>query len=617
MLPQINRRDILLGAGSLPFLSLAVWGRAPKSESDLLTTHALSLLGDVKYPPDFSHFDGLDPTAPKGGTIRLPVIGGFNSLNPFIVQGSPARGILTLYDTLLKSSFDEPATQYPLVAKQIRYPRDFSYAIFDLDPRARFHDGEPMTADDVVFSFNLLKARGQPHYRQYYRNVVEAEALDAHTVRFAFDQIGNRELPSILGQMVYILPRHIWQGREQAFEKSSLEPPVGSGPYRVLRVEPGRFIEYERVRDYWARDLPVNAGQHNFDRVRYDFYLDPQAALTAFLAGASDVRVDMSPKSWATRYDVPQVTSGRIKRMVIPDRLPNGMLGLFFNLRRPKFQDRRVREALMCAFDFEWVNGHLLYGARKRLNSYFANSDLAAQGVPEGDELALLAPYRRQLPPELFEQPFRCPVTSGDGHNRANLRRAMDLFFSAGYELRDGQMVYGATGAPFALEFLADEPDLQRHVNAYIGDLEKIGIRGTVRVVDPSQYRNRVGRFDFDIISDWQRQSLSPGNELRDMFGSAAADRPGSMNVAGVRHPVIDALIEAIVFAQDRTALETGVRALDRVLLWEHLCIPLWYLGGFPCAYWDRFGMPSAHLTLSGLPSTWWPASAPNAQRGA
>ncbi len=597
---------MLAGLGGLPLTLGLGSGLSHAATSGTARSHAISLMGDVKYPSNFTHFDDVNPRAPKGGRIRLTAISGFDSLNPFIVQGTAARGILSVYDTLMKASFDEAATLYPLVAREVEFAANRRSIIFHLNPEARFHDARAVTSADVVFSFNILKENGHPQFRNAFRDVSGAKAIGRHAVQFTFSTAQNRELPVILAQMIYVLPRHHWEGGAREFDRSSLAKPLGSGPYRVARLEPGRFVEYHRVKDYWARDLPSNVGQNNFDVVRYDFYFDVEVALTAFLAGTADVRVDMNPKSWATRYKVPQVESGRIKRVIIPDDLPNGMKGLFFNLRLPKFQDVRIREALILAFDFEWANRHLLYGSRKRLNSYFANSTLAATGIPDGAEARLLRRFAAQLPKDLFLKPYRCPITKGDGNNRVNLRRAMTLFQEAGYHVVDGFMVSRATGQAFTIEFLLDEPGLERIVQNYITDLEKIGVRGSIRVVDPAQYQNRLEQFDFDMTSDWQRVSLSPGNELRDLFGSEGAARPGSGNIAGLKSPVVDALIERIVAAPDRQSLVVATRALDRVLMWQQLCVPQWYLGGFPCAYWDRFGLPEGQLHLDGLPATWW-----------
>ena len=617
---KLSRRRVLAGLGMLSS-SCGLFGLFPshaqtRENASALPvpagrrSHAIPLIGDPRYPRAFSHFDGVEPNAPKGGRIRLTTIGSFDSLNPFILQGAAARGILGIYDALMKPAIDDPETLYPLVAREVEFAGSGQSVIFHLDPSARFHDGAPVTAEDVCYSFELLRTKGHPQYRQIFKGIIAAEKVDPLTIRFTYEAEGARELPSMLGQLVNVLPKHFWEARGAGrdFERSSLELPLGSGPYRVGQVEAGRYIEYERVNTYWAEKLPSNIGQNNFDRVRYDFYFDFQVARTAFLGGASDVRIEMSPKSWATGYDVPQVKSGRVKRMLIPDDSPNGMSGLFFNLRHSKFSDVRVRDALIHAFDFEWINRHLLYDSSKRLNSYFENSELAATGKPSVGELALLDRFRGQLPQGLFEAGYKCPSTNGLGDNRANLNRAMQLFRSAGYEIRNGQMTSKLTGEVFSIEFLLDEPSSERIIQSYLADLKKIGVGGTIRVVDPSQYRNRLKTFDFDIIDDWKRVSRSPGYEMVHMFGAASADRPGSGNVAGLKSQVVDALVQEIVGANDRTSLVAATRALDRVLMWERICIPQWHMAGFPCAYWDRFGMPEAPLHLSGLPSTWWEA---------
>lgn len=615
-LAAASRRDLLAWLAATPALvsGLGAVSAAARPGPAVQRTSAFALMGDVKCPPGFRHFDYVNPAAPKGGEIRITAIATFDSLNPFIIEGTPARGALTLYESMMVSALDEPATQYGLLAEEVEYPSDFSWTTFRLRKDAYFHDGAPITADDVIFSVQMLRQNGLPSFRQSYAELTGVRKLDAHTVRFEFAGKGARERPLALGQLSYVLPRHFWTGKDargvpRDFTRGALEPPLGSGPYRVGRFEPGRFIEYLRVKDHWGRALPVNVGQHNFDVVRYDFYRDVDVAVTAFLAGASDVRTDMSPKSWATRYDVPAVRDGRIRRTIIPDDNPNGMEGYFFNLRRAKFRDRRVRQALTLAFDFEWVNKHLLYGLCARLNSYFQNSDLAASGLPDGAELALLAPFRAQLPDEVFTRPFRCPTTRGDGDNRANLRAAMALFEQAGYRVQDGRMVDARTGAPFTVEFVDDQPSASRVLQPYLYNLEAIGVQGVLRVVDTAQLRNRMGDFDFDIANVWNRQSLSPGSELKDMFGSDAADTSNSGNIMGLKSPVVDALIDRIVAARTRPALVAAVQALDRVLLWESLCVPQWTIGGFPCAYWNRFGLPPGRQHLAAMPSTWWQES--------
>ena len=607
-----SRRGILGILGVSPaFLWAAADAQSNVSPGAANRAASFSLLGDEKYGDGFAHFDYVNPNAPKGGRIRITNIGAFDSLNALIVEGSPARGVLAIYETLTIGSLDEAATQYCYVAREIEYPLDYSWVVFHLRPEARFHDGVPITADDVVFSMKLLKEGGVPYFRQYYANVGEVRKIDSHSVMFRFSSKGSRELISVIGQLTYLLPKHYWLGKDahgasREFSRSTLEPPLGSGPYRIGKFEPGRFIEYERVKDHWSRNLPVNVGQNNFDIVRYDFFRDSDVAVTAFLSDAEDVRLDMNPKSWATRYDVPPVWDGRIKRMMIPDDNPNGMEGFFFNLREPKFQDPRVRKALLCAFNFEWTNRHLLYGLCKRLNSYFENSDLAATGLPTGQELDLLVPYKSALPSELFTQAFRCPIATERDDNRSNLGEAVRLFGLAGYSIRDGAMVSNTGGEPFTIEFIDDQPSIERVLQPYLLDLAKIGVRGRLRVIDTSQYQNRLSNFDFDMTSDWKRQSPSPGRELRDFFGSSAADVANSLNVAGIKNRVVDALIEKVIEATDRPQLIAAVRALDRVLLWNYYCVPQWCMTGFPCAYWDRFGFPRGRMHLDAFPAVWW-----------
>ncbi len=575
------------------------------------TTHALSLFGTAKYPEDFQHFDYVNPDAPKGGRVRLIGMGSFDSLHPFVTQGNSALGLGRIYDTLISRSLDEPATQYGLLAESIEIPDDYSWVTYTLREGARWHDGTPVTPEDVIFSLNILKDKGQPFYRFYYQNVVEARKVGERSVKFIFGEAGNRELPLITGELV-IFPKHYWEatdedGNPRDFSKSTLEPPLGSGPYRVGKFEPGRFIEFERVEDYWGAALPINIGQHNFDYIRYEYYRDSEVSLTALFADEYDIRVENSAKMWATRYDAPPVKDGRIKKELIADQNPAPMQGWFINTRRDKFKDRRVREALSLAFNFEWANKQLFYGQYVRLNSYFDNSKLASHGLPTAQELALLEPYRDQLPEEVFTKEFRAPQTDGSGTYRANLAKAIELLGQAGWSIRDGLMTNDETGQPLTIEFLLVQPSFERVVQPYLRDLEKIGIEGSIRLVDVAQYENRYESADFDLIVFSAPQSLSPGNEQREYWGSEAADRQGSRNVAGVKDPVVDGLIEKIIFAADREALTTAVHALDRVLLWGHYVVPQWYASGDRYAYWDRFGRPENVPPYDpGIPDIWW-----------
>ena len=580
-------------------------------------SHGLSLFGSIKYPADFPHFDYVNPDAPKGGRIRLARLGTFDSFNPFIIQGTPEiwTGRL-VYETLLTDAYDEPGTMYGGLAESVEVADDDSWVIYTLREGAEFHDGTPITAEDIVFSLELLREKGAPVYRFYYQNIVEAEALDERRVRFAFDETGNRELPLITGQ-IYALPKHYWEGegpngQPRDFSRSSLEMPLGSGPYRVRRFEPGRYVEFERVEDYWGRDLPVHVGQYNFDTIRVDYYRDADVALQAFFADEYDIRYENIARNWATAYDRPAVRDGSIIREEMDYVLPVNAQMYVLNLRREKFADIRVRQALALAFNFEWINENIFYGQYERVTSYWNNSPLASSGLPSEAELELLEPYRDQLPEEVFTEEYRPPVSDGTQTNRNNLFQALELLQEAGWRLQNGRLV-DESGTPFTIEFLIDAQSAERILQPYLRDLEKLGITGTIRLVDATQYVERVQSFDFDVFSIVKSNSLSPGNEQRDDWGSAAADSPGSSNYGGVKNPVVDALIEEIIYAPDRESLVTATHALDRVLLWNHYTIPAWTSTVDRYAYWDRFGrldeLPEYHpgsAVLSAIPYLWW-----------
>ena len=553
------------------------------------TGHALSLFGDIKYPPDFTHFDYANPDAPKGGRLRLSAIGGFDSFNGYVVKGEPADGLGLTYDTLLEPASDEPATEYGLIAESVEVPDDYSWVTYTLREEARWHDGQPITPEDVIFSLDILKEKGLPFFRFYYGTIKEAKKIGPRQVKFEFAEAGNRELPQITGQLP-ILPKHYWKDRE--FDRSTLEPPLTSGPYRVADFEANRRVVYERVNDYWAKDLPVKKGRYNFDEISFDYYRDQEVARTAFLANEFDRIAENSAKNWATRYEVPAVEEGLIKLRFFKSRQPSGMQAFFFNLRQEKFQDIRVREAIGLAFNFEWLNKYIFYDQYTRTTSYFDNSELAAKGLPLEAELELLEPFRDQLPEQVFTDEFRVPETDGTGKYRDNLVRAIELLEAAGFFIRDGKMIDPRTDEPFFIEFLLVQPSFERVVQPFLRDLEKIGINGTIRLVGTAQYERRFESRDFDMIVFSARQSLSPGNEQRDFWASDAADRPGSRNVAGIKSEVVDALVEKVIFAPDRESLVTATRALDRVLLWGHYVVPQWYLAGSRVAYWDRFGIP-------------------------
>lgn len=565
--------------------------------------HGIALYGQPKYGPDFPHFDYVNPDAPKGGEARFAAIGSFDTFNPFNIKGQAAAGISPLFETLLTDSKDEPFSEYGLIAESVEVPEDRSSVTFTLRPQARFHDGSPITPDDVLFSFETLKAKGSPFYRFYYTNVAKAERLGERQVKFTFASGENRELPLIMGQMP-VLSKKYWQNRD--FAATTLDVPVGSGPYRIERFEPGRFIVYKRDENYWGKDLPVNRGLNNIDRLRYDYYRDVTVALEAFKAGAYDLRVENVAKQWATGYDFPALSKGLVRKETFPNQMPSGMQGFAFNLRRPLFQDPRVRQALAYAFDFEWSNRNLFFSQYTRTRSYFDNSELAAQGLPSPEELALLEPLRQNLPAEMFTTAYQPPVANDDSQLRANLQQAMRLLQEAGWVFRDRKLVNGKTGEPFRFELLIDDPTWERIALPFARNLERLGIEMNVRPVDSAQYENRLRDFDFDMVVYVWGQSLSPGNEQREFWSSTAADQPGSRNIIGLKNPAIDRLVEQVIAAPDRTSLVTRVRALDRALQWSFLVIPHWHISYARIAFWDKFGYPTV-TPLQGVQlDAWW-----------
>lgn len=579
---------------SLPALA------ASASSQEVPTVHALSMYDAPALPADFSHFPYVNPDAPKGGEMARAAIGSFNSTNPFIIKGTPASGLLLTYDTLMVQNPDEPFTMYGLLAEGIRLDPERRWMEFDLHPEARFHDGTPVTASDVVFSFRLLREKGEPFYSAYYADVTSAEALDENTVRFEFAPENSRELPLILGQLP-VLPEHFWKGRD--FTSPTLDPLLGSGPYRIAHIEPGQRIVYQRVEDYWGKDLPVNRGRHNIDRLIFDYYRDQTVALEAFKAGNIDLRIESSSSNWANAYDFPAAEQGFVELLMVPDGQPAGMQAYVMNLRREKFQDIRVRKALNLAFDFEWLNEHLFYGAYERTNSYFENSDMEASGLPSEGELELLEPYRDQLPEEVFEQPL--PIEQPD-ELRPRLRKALGLLREAGYEVRDGQLVDSETGEPFTFEVLLYDTQFERIVQPLLQTLERLGIQGHIRTVDVNQYLHRLRTFDYDMIVATFPQSNNPGNEQREYWTSAYADQPRSRNLIGLKNPVVDALVEELIRADSRQALNTAAQALDRVLRWGFYVIPQYHLGATRIALWDKFGYPQPFPEYGLDLSAWW-----------
>jgi microcin C transport system substrate-binding protein len=573
--------------------------------------HATSLNEEPKYPPDFKRFDYVNPDAPKGGVVRLSDTGGFDTLNPILSKGNPAPGLGLVYESLLTPSLDEVSAMYGLIADAMRYPDDYSSVTFRLRPEAKWHDGEPITPDDVVWSFNKL-VELNPSQKFYYQHVSKAEVTGEHEVTFTFDQTGNRELPHIVGELL-VLPKHWWEGKDangkqRDIAASTLEAPLGSGPYRVDRIVPGKSISFKRVDDYWAKDLPVAIGQNNFDEIRYEIFLDDTVEFEAFKADVFDWRSENSAKRWATQYNFPAVQKG----YVIKEELENAyrdngvMIGFIPNLRRDLFKDVRVRRALNYAFDFETLKKTLFYGQYDRIDSFFYGTKLAASGLPEGEELALLEPLKDEVPPEVFTTPYINPVGGDPTKQRDNLRQALNLFQEAGYHL-DGQKLVDKNGKQLSFELLLNGPTIEAVALAYQAELRKIGIDMQVRSIDTPQWINRVRSRDFDMIYTGWAQSLSPGNEQRAYWGSEAADKDNSQNYAGIKDTAVDALIDKIVQTKDRAELVAATHALDRVLMANQYVIPSYTLRLSRIARWDRFDRPAALPEYSiGFPTVWW-----------
>jgi ABC-type oligopeptide transport system substrate-binding subunit len=559
----------------------------------------LAMHGEPKYPADFAHFEYVEPDAPKGGALNLAQVGTFDSLNPFLVRGVPAAGIRLTFTSLLQRSPDEPFSLYPFVAERVETPEDRSWVEFALRPGAKWRDGSEVTVEDVVFSLETLRDHGRPNHRFYYSKVREIERRGPRTLRLHFEPGGDRELPLIMGLMPLVQKREF---ARRPWDRTTLEPLQGTGPYAVESVEPGRSIAYRRIPGHWSEATAAGRGQHNFDLIRYDYYRDEEAAFLAFQSGAADLREETDPQRWALNYDFPAVARGDVVKREIAHRRPSGMNAFVFNARRPIFSDRRVRFALMHALDFEWMNRTFFHDAYRRTTSYFDNSELAAKGLPSTGELALLVPLRKSLPPELFERAYAPP--GGEGLRRG-LRDAQNLLAEAGWRVRDGRLV-DAGGAPFRFEIMLVRREHERPALAYARALERIGIEASVRLVDSAQYQERLASWDYDMIVFLWEESLSPGNEQAFYWGSAAADAEGSRNYPGIRDPAVDALIERIVAARTRSGLIDAVRALDRTLLWGHWVVPLWHLPVDRVAHWDRFGFPPKPPLYGFRIETWW-----------
>jgi len=605
----INLRTLLTLAGLAP--AAKILGIQMAAAEDREFRHALTLFSDVKYPPDFTHFDYVNPAAPKGGRVRFGLVGSFDNLNPYTFKGERAGAVLN--DALLVSALDEPSTEYGLVASGAWHPEDRSMVVYRIRPEARFHDGTPITADDVIWSMQALRD-AHPQYNAYYKNIAKAEQTGEGEVTFTFTEKGNRELPLITGQLP-VLPKAWWtakdaQGRQRDIRETTLEVPLGSGAYVASQVKPGVSILMQRVDDYWAKDLAVNVGQYNFDEIEYIYFRDANVAFEAFKGDQYDWRAETSSKMWATGYDFPAIKQGRVVKEDIRLKQVKGMQAWALNIRRPKLQDVRVRQALNFAFDFEWANKNLFYGQYIRSRSYFNNSEMEAKGLPSPAELAILEPLKDQLPPEVFTAEYANPTNDTPQAPRKNLREASRLLAEAGWTVtQDGgrSILKNAAGEQLTLEFLLNSPLFERVAIPYQQQLEKLGIGVTIKTVDSAQYERRTQTFDFDIAVGIWAQSLSPGNEQRDYWGSEAAKRNGSRNLIGIANPAIDKLIETLIFAPDRGSLVTACKALDRALLWNHYAVPMWYIDYERTARWDRFGRPEKLPALStGFPSVWW-----------
>ena len=599
---------------------------AQENGAETAWRHGMSLFGRLKYPADFKHFDYVNPNAPKGGVVRLTGFGTYDNFNMVVagVKGSIATGIDLIYDTLMTSALDEVATTYGLLAESVSYPDDYSSVTYRLRATAKWHDGKPVTPEDVIFSFDAFKTN-HPRYSAYYQHVVKAEKTGDRDITFTFDMPGNRELPQIVGE-INVLPKHWWlEGVDKAGNKrnvanTTLEAPLGNGAYRIKEFVPGRSIVYERVKDYWGKDLPVNIGRDNFDELRYEYYRDTLVALEAFKADQIDYRIENSAKNWATAYEFPALTDKRVVREEFPVLSSGGMQAFVINTRRAKFADPRVRRALNLAFDFEEMNKQIFFGQYRRIASYFEGTELASSGLPSGLELEILQSVRDQVPPEVFTTEYKNPVNGNPEAVRASLREATRLLRDAGFEVRNQKLVNAKTGEPMAIELLnmTGDPNGERLLLFYKPSLERLGIAVTVRNVDEAQYENRERNWDYDIvIANWG-ESLSPGNEQREYWGSKAANEVGSRNLIGIRNPAVDKLIDRVVFAKSRDELVAATKALDRVLLWNHYVVPQWTYGKIRTARWDRFGQPDVlpKYAAGGFPIVWWWDAAKAAKTG-
>ncbi|MGB8604535.1 extracellular solute-binding protein [Bradyrhizobium sp.] len=618
----ITRRHLLHGgafAAIAPTLGIAAGfpavdqAHAQSGSSEPAWRHGLSLFGDVKYPADFKRFDYVNPDAPKGGVARQILIGTFDNFNVTVagVKGSIASAVGLIYESLMTPSLDEVSTEYGALAEAVSHPEDFSSATYRLRAEAKWHDGKPVTADDVIFSLDAFK-KYHPQYSAYYRHVVKAEKNGDREIKFTFDAPGNRELPQIVGQLT-VLPKHWWEGsdsegRKRDISGTTLEKPLGSGAYRIKEFVAGRSVSLERVKDYWGRDFSANIGRNNFDELRYEYFRDSTVAIEAFKGDQVDWRTENSAKSWATAYNFPAVAEKRVLLEEFPNRSSGIMQAFALNIRRDKFKDPRVRRALNFAFDFEEMNKQIFFDQYKRISSYFDGTELASSGLPLGRELEILEAVRAEVPAEVFTTAYANPVGGSPEAVRENLREGLRLLKEAGYEVRERKLVDSKTGTQFALELLVEDPSFERVMLFLKPSLERLGIAVSVRTIDPTQYENRLRGWDFDVVVASWPESLSPGNEQREFWGSQSADMAGSRNIIGIKNPAIDKLIERVIFTKDRDDLVAATRALDRVLLWNHYVVPQWNYPKVRTARWDRFGRPAElpKYGLSGFPAIWW-----------
>ena len=607
-MPHHCRTAVLLLAA---FASLSAARAEPEKH------HALSLIRAPKYPVDFKHFDYVNPDAPKGGAVKLQSGATYDNLNPAVFRGNIAPGISTfVYEPLMLASEEESSTEYCLICEWVSYPADIGSVTFKLREGAKWHDGQPITPADVIFSMEAVKARDpdsgfpyHPAYAQYYKNVKKAEQTGEREITFTFDATGNRELPFISGQLE-IMPKHYWigtdtNGKPRDITKTTLEPPLGSGPYKIKSTRPGEWIAFERVPEYWGKNLPVRLGQNNFDTIEFQYYGDRSISMEAFKSGQYDFKLETSAKAWATAYDFPALNEGRVIKREVKLESPKSVQGFALNLRKPKFQDVRVRRAFNLAYDFEWANQNLFFSQYTRTSSFFEGQELAAKGLPSPEELALLEPFRDKLPPEVFTQEYKNPVNATPNDFRSHLREAARLLKNRATRLSTtNSRTLRATNFRSSL---IDEDAFERVILPYVENLKRLGIAATVRLIDSTEMKRREDTYDFDIVIGMFGQSESPGNEQRDFWGSPAADQPGSRNILGIKNPAVDALLDKIIFAPNRDALVVACHALDRVLLWNAYVVPHWYAAAERLAYWNKFGTPDPLPKIAtGFPTVWW-----------